>query len=357
MPGVILLERVLLFGVVAAAASAVALITGMPIIPPPHDRFLLPALQLCIPVCGAGLFQLLLERPRKPERSGSGSSKHQHEGHSSGGGGSRASSSSPEKDDRLRWRRAAALVCLALQVPAAIYLSTVHQRGPVAVMDVLASHAKALIGSSPSSATTAPMMTVLFLMPCHSTPFHSHVHSASVSMAFLDCSPPGMEGAVRRLNCPGHHHHKGEDDDEEGEEAIFAAAAPDDADGGDAAHPSSWECSLPALSVAAFAADPDGTAARLLSRGTRSGNWSPGAAPPSHVVVFGAAAEALDPVLRGFGYLGSERVFNTHVALDEAQAGDTIVVYTRHQESLSSGEGADAVHTRVSAAERIKTSN
>jgi GPI mannosyltransferase 3 len=34
-------------------------------------------------------------------------------------------------------------------------------------------------------------LSVAFLLPCHATPFYSHIH-ANVSMTFLDCSPPGM---------------------------------------------------------------------------------------------------------------------------------------------------------------------
>ena len=37
-----------------------------------------------------------------------------------------------------------------------------------------------------------PSMRVLFLTPCHATPWFSHVH-ANISMDFLDCSPPGAD--------------------------------------------------------------------------------------------------------------------------------------------------------------------
>jgi phosphatidylinositol glycan class B len=36
---------------------------------------------------------------------------------------------------------------------------------------------------------------LLFLTPCHATPFYSHVHR-NVSMHFLDCSPPATAGAL-----------------------------------------------------------------------------------------------------------------------------------------------------------------
>lgn len=37
--------------------------------------------------------------------------------------------------------------------------------------------------------------SVLFLMPCHSTPYYSTLHS-NLSMRFLDCSPSGDKGAL-----------------------------------------------------------------------------------------------------------------------------------------------------------------
>ena len=52
-------------------------------------------------------------------------------------------------------------------------------RGQIEVMHYLAEEAK-----------LQPSMRVLFLTPCHATPWFSHVH-ANISMDFLDCSPPG----------------------------------------------------------------------------------------------------------------------------------------------------------------------
>jgi len=52
-------------------------------------------------------------------------------------------------------------------------------RGQIDVMRYLAEEAK-----------LQPSMRVLFLTPCHATPYYSHVHS-NITMDFLDCSPPG----------------------------------------------------------------------------------------------------------------------------------------------------------------------
>lgn len=41
--------------------------------------------------------------------------------------------------------------------------------------------------------------SVLFLTPCHATPFYSHLHR-SIPMRFLDCSPPQHAAATAALN-------------------------------------------------------------------------------------------------------------------------------------------------------------
>jgi hypothetical protein len=72
----------------------------------------------------------------------------------------------------------ASLIFLVLtQVPMALYFSLVHQRGAVKVMEYLAGKAQG-----------GRVLGVWFLMPCHSTPFYSHLH-APVPMRTLDCSP------------------------------------------------------------------------------------------------------------------------------------------------------------------------
>ncbi|TPX62035.1 hypothetical protein SpCBS45565_g07106 [Spizellomyces sp. 'palustris'] len=61
---------------------------------------------------------------------------------------------------------------------AGYYLGTVHQRGVVDVMNWLREEA-----------AHGRIDGILFLMPCHSTPFYSHLHR-NVSMRFLTCEPP-----------------------------------------------------------------------------------------------------------------------------------------------------------------------
>ena len=76
-------------------------------------------------------------------------------------------------------------VVVASQIMIAIYTSCVHQRGVISVMHDLRSRLASL---PPSQAMAADAGAVHFLMPCHSTPFYSHLHR-NVSLSFLDCSP------------------------------------------------------------------------------------------------------------------------------------------------------------------------
>ncbi|XP_069940978.1 GPI mannosyltransferase 3 isoform X3 [Cherax quadricarinatus] len=57
-----------------------------------------------------------------------------------------------------------------------LYLGLVHQRGPLDTMTVLQHD------------TPSHKSNVLFLMPCHSTPYYSHIHK-NVTMRFLTCEP------------------------------------------------------------------------------------------------------------------------------------------------------------------------
>ena len=90
-----------------------------------------------------------------------------------------------EKSDkearRTQWRsytwRIVATV-LATNAIASFYLSRVHQSGVVGVVEWLRKET-----------SVGRVQDVLFLMPCHSTPFYSHVHH-NVPMRFISCEPP-----------------------------------------------------------------------------------------------------------------------------------------------------------------------
>ena len=49
------------------------------------------------------------------------------------------------------------------------------------------------------AATHGSRSSVLFLTPCHATPYYAHMH-ANVPMRFLDCSPAQHAAAAAQLN-------------------------------------------------------------------------------------------------------------------------------------------------------------
>lgn len=85
----------------------------------------------------------------------------------------------------------AALVLLVLNAIPAGYLSLVHQRGTLDVMSSLQNIARNYQDESGQGAK------FLFLMPCHSTPYHSHIHH-NTTMRFLRCEPHFYENHVFR---------------------------------------------------------------------------------------------------------------------------------------------------------------
>ncbi|XP_011608620.2 GPI mannosyltransferase 3 [Takifugu rubripes] len=88
------------------------------------------------------------------------------------------------------WRRAAAFFLLVSNLAAGLYTGLIHQRGPLDTM----SHLGTLCDIS--SISSPPQPDVLFLMPCHSTPFYSHVH-CPITMRFLECPPDlGEDGYI-----------------------------------------------------------------------------------------------------------------------------------------------------------------
>lgn len=75
-----------------------------------------------------------------------------------------------------------ALALLTLNAIPALYLSVIHQRGTIDVMHSVERIAREYRDQDNHRAK------FLFLMPCHSTPFYSHVHQ-NVTMRFLTCEP------------------------------------------------------------------------------------------------------------------------------------------------------------------------
>ncbi|KAK7329863.1 hypothetical protein VNO77_24044 [Canavalia gladiata] len=150
----------------------------------------------------------------------------------------------------------AILFLLATNVPMALYMSLIHQRGPEDVMNHLAR--EALHGK---------VKSILFLTPCHATPYYSMLHH-NLPMQFLDCTPSEEKGV------------------------------PDESD--------------------RFLMDP----VPFVSEYAK--NWS----LPSHIVLFDSEEQKLRNLLGSLDYREEKRFFNAHFKVDrDLQA--TIVVYVR----------------------------
>ncbi|XP_066366754.1 mannosyltransferase APTG1-like [Miscanthus floridulus] len=76
------------------------------------------------------------------------------------------------------------ILLVITNVPMALYMSLFHQRGTEDVMYYLSKEAH-----------DGRVKSVLFLMPCHSTPYYSTLHY-DLPMRFLDCTPSDNKGTL-----------------------------------------------------------------------------------------------------------------------------------------------------------------
>ncbi|XP_060065292.1 GPI mannosyltransferase 3-like [Ylistrum balloti] len=68
------------------------------------------------------------------------------------------------------------VMLVVINIPAALYFGLIHQRGTVVVMKYLYDQ------------SLDKSMDILFLTPCHSTPYYSYLHQ-NISMRMLTCEP------------------------------------------------------------------------------------------------------------------------------------------------------------------------
>ncbi|KAI5414856.1 hypothetical protein KIW84_040350 [Lathyrus oleraceus] len=152
---------------------------------------------------------------------------------------------------------AAILFLLATNIPMALYMSLVHQRGPEDVMNHLAKEA-----------FQGKVKSILFLTPCHATPYYSMLHR-NLPMQFLDCTPSSEEKGVL-----------------------------DESD--------------------RFMTDP----VSFMSKFANNSSF------PSHIVLFESEEQKLRSSLISFDYREEKRFFNAHFKVDrDLQA--SVVVYVR----------------------------
>ncbi|KAK6007883.1 hypothetical protein QM012_004697 [Aureobasidium pullulans] len=89
---------------------------------------------------------------------------------------------SPLLVPRLAIKKIFLLGFVAVNVGLALYISRVHQRGVIDVVHYL-RHSHELKSPTKNS-------TVMFMMPCHSTPWRSHLVYPNIDARALTCEPP-----------------------------------------------------------------------------------------------------------------------------------------------------------------------
>jgi phosphatidylinositol glycan class B len=97
------------------------------------------------------------------------------------------------RSSRLQPKRLLLGLLVLANVVIAIFTTTSHQTAPLTVMSYLRDqHSRNYLSQPPSGfLVPAPsIMTVGFLMPCHSTPWRSHLVHPSIKAWALTCDPP-----------------------------------------------------------------------------------------------------------------------------------------------------------------------
>ena len=114
---------------------------------------------------------------------------------------------SPASPYRNYWisyiKKAVLVALLAANAGIAIFATRYHQPAPLLVLEYLREqHEHYYLTQPPPLTHIAPAdttMTVGFLMPCHSTPWRSHLVHPGIKSWALGCEPPiGKEAIVRK---------------------------------------------------------------------------------------------------------------------------------------------------------------
>jgi GPI mannosyltransferase 3 len=89
-------------------------------------------------------------------------------------------------ESKSRFSRVAVPFLILCNIVLAVYTSQVHQRGVIDVTDYLRHKHEARIANDGSPSKTS----VGILMPCHSTPWRSHLVHKGIDIWALTCEPP-----------------------------------------------------------------------------------------------------------------------------------------------------------------------
>ncbi|GFN13104.1 glycosylphosphatidylinositol anchor biosynthesis [Aspergillus tubingensis] len=94
-------------------------------------------------------------------------------------------------------RRLTLVFLLLANAVIALYTTVIHASGPAAVLSYLRDQ-RQIHGSNDMTDTSQPGITAGFLMPCHSTPWRSHMVYPTISAWALSCEPPvGLDASEK----------------------------------------------------------------------------------------------------------------------------------------------------------------
>jgi len=186
---------------------------GLSLSPHKEFRFLLPVIPLAFVLAGAATVNDIL-----PSSSSSSPSSP-----------TPSSSHSPNKRNRRRHKKRhpfllPVLLLVLTHAPVALYFSRVHQRGPIDVMSYLSARLEADVQleqrqqqeqkqERAKGAREGRDVRIDFLMPCHATPWTTHMHvpaffSSSSSYSSSPPSLPHRRLLLQHLDCsPNLHGH------------------------------------------------------------------------------------------------------------------------------------------------------
>ncbi|TKA81547.1 hypothetical protein B0A49_00461 [Cryomyces minteri] len=93
---------------------------------------------------------------------------------------------------KLHWKALLLVAVLLFNIGLSQYVSLVHQRGVIDVLSFLRheQEAETETATANGGAHGQGNITVAFLMPCHSTPWRSHLVYPSIDAWALTCEPP-----------------------------------------------------------------------------------------------------------------------------------------------------------------------
>jgi phosphatidylinositol glycan class B len=183
---------------------------------------------------------------------------------------------------RSYFRLALLVLGLTVNVYVAAYVGTVHQRGVIDVMHFLRHEAELDNGEVRNT-------TVGFLMPCHSTPWRSHLVHPEINAWALTCEPP--------IDVPREYRAEYLD-----EADVFYM------------HPGGWVDDNMRDRKSVSGASTELSA----SQGNRR-SW------PEYLVFFEHLEPVMNAILEGTRYDECWRGFNTHWHDDRRRRGDVVV--------------------------------